>query len=200
MNTPTAVVALHEGDEVALIPPVSGGSGARRSPANAAAALRACHAGGRARSMPAAILAQIKRPEDGAVATFDGIVRNNSRGRRTLYLDYSGYEPMALRKMEAARRRRANAFRDSRCAHRAPAGTLTDRRKQRLYCSFVGASRGGLRCLPLVDRHAEDHGADLEERTFRRRGGVVRRRTLSAGDPACRARTRQNSANGVLIH
>ncbi len=108
----------------------------------------------------------------------------NSRGRRTLYLDYSGYEPMALRQMEQLAADALARFADSRCAHRAPAGALTDRRKQRLYCSFVGASSGGLRRLPLAHRHLEDHGADLEERVFRRRRGVGRRRTVSAGNPA----------------
>ena len=31
---------------------------------------------------------------------FDGIVRNNTRGRKTLYLDYEAYEEMALKQME----------------------------------------------------------------------------------------------------
>ena len=31
---------------------------------------------------------------------FEGIVRNNTRGRQTLYLDYEAYEEMALRQME----------------------------------------------------------------------------------------------------
>jgi len=33
------------------------------------------------------------------VVVFDGIVRNHSGGRETLYLDYEAYEPMALEKM-----------------------------------------------------------------------------------------------------
>lgn len=41
----------------------------------------------------------VKAPEDGAVATFDGIVRDHSHGRRTLYLEYEAYEAMALGKM-----------------------------------------------------------------------------------------------------
>ena len=55
-----------------------------------------------------------------AVAMFDGIVRNHSRGRRTLYVDYSGYEPMALRKMEqlATDALTRFAIRDVRIAHR----------------------------------------------------------------------------------
>lgn len=38
----------------------------------------------------------LKQGGDGAVVVFDGIVRNNTRGRRTLYLDYTAYEPMVL--------------------------------------------------------------------------------------------------------
>ena len=41
----------------------------------------------------------LKAGEDGAVAIFDGIVRNNTRGRQTLYLDYTAYESMALEQM-----------------------------------------------------------------------------------------------------
>ena len=35
----------------------------------------------------------LKRSEDGAAVIFDGVVRDNTRGRRTLYLDYEAYEP-----------------------------------------------------------------------------------------------------------
>jgi molybdopterin synthase catalytic subunit len=42
----------------------------------------------------------IKHPADGAVVAFDGIVRDNSRGRRTLYLEYEAYEAMAARELE----------------------------------------------------------------------------------------------------
>ena len=45
------------------------------------------------------IVAEIKAGEDGAVGVFDGIVRNNTRGRKTLYLDYEAYREMALEKM-----------------------------------------------------------------------------------------------------
>ena len=50
-----------------------------------------------------AILTEIKAGADGAVCVFDGIVRNNTRGRRTLYLDYEAYEEMALKQMRALR-------------------------------------------------------------------------------------------------
>lgn len=48
----------------------------------------------------AGILERTKRPEDGAAIAFEGVVRNNTRGRETLYLDYEAYEGMALKQME----------------------------------------------------------------------------------------------------
>lgn len=47
----------------------------------------------------AQILDEIKAAPDGAVCVFDGIVRNNTRGRETLFLDYEAYEEMALHQM-----------------------------------------------------------------------------------------------------
>ena len=78
--------SLREGDEVGLLPPVSGGLPQSvhltREPIGAEA-----------------LVAAAKRGEDGAVVVFDGIVRNNSRGRQTLHLDYEAYEEMALRQL-----------------------------------------------------------------------------------------------------
>ena len=48
----------------------------------------------------AAIVSAIKQGPDGAVVVFDGIVRDNTRGRRTLCLVYEAYEEMALRQMK----------------------------------------------------------------------------------------------------
>ena len=45
------------------------------------------------------LIRHVRAPEDGAIVTFDGFVRNQSHNRRTLYLDYEAYEPMALAKM-----------------------------------------------------------------------------------------------------
>jgi molybdopterin synthase catalytic subunit len=42
----------------------------------------------------------LEDPADGAVILFEGVVRNNTRGRRTLFLDYEAYEAMALNEME----------------------------------------------------------------------------------------------------
>ena len=52
--------------------------------------------------IPAAeIVAGLKAGSDGAVCVFDGIVRDNTRGRKTLYLDYEAYREMALSQMSA---------------------------------------------------------------------------------------------------
>lgn len=48
---------------------------------------------------PLALVNHVRGPGDGAVASFDGCARDNSGGRATLYLEYEGYEPMALAKM-----------------------------------------------------------------------------------------------------
>lgn len=46
-----------------------------------------------------AITDALKAGEDGAITVFDGIVRNNTKGRQTLYLDYTAYDEMALAQM-----------------------------------------------------------------------------------------------------
>ncbi len=113
---------LRDNDEVALIPPVSGGAITGVPPA-AEAALPLISEHAQIVSEPiqtAPILAAIKRPEDGAVAVFDGIVRDNSRGRGTLHLDYTAYQPMALVQMEQLATQALGRFaiRDVRIVHR----------------------------------------------------------------------------------
>jgi len=48
---------------------------------------------------PEPLIRHVRAPEDGAIVTFDGFVRNQSHNRSTLYLDYEAYESMALSKM-----------------------------------------------------------------------------------------------------
>ncbi|HEY4381495.1 MAG TPA: molybdenum cofactor biosynthesis protein MoaE [Acidobacteriaceae bacterium] len=47
-----------------------------------------------------AIVTAMKAGSDGAVCVFDGIVRDNTRGRATLYLDYESYREMAIEQMQ----------------------------------------------------------------------------------------------------
>ncbi|HXS12222.1 MAG TPA: molybdenum cofactor biosynthesis protein MoaE [Acidobacteriaceae bacterium] len=84
---------LSDGDEVAILPPVSGGSQDLvqivREPIDS--------------QMTERIVSAVKSGGDGAVCVFDGIVRDNTRGRATLHLDYEAYEEMALKQMRALR-------------------------------------------------------------------------------------------------
>jgi len=82
-----------EGDEIAFLPPVSGG---------------ACdpleisgdgHYFALTRHVidSRALTGRVQTAGDGAVVVFEGVVRNNTKGRPTLCLDYECYEPMALK-------------------------------------------------------------------------------------------------------
>ena len=71
--------ALTEGDEVALIPPVSGGAfRLTEDPIDLAA-----------------VVAEVEDERAGATATFVGTVRAQSRGRQVVRLEYEAYEGMA---------------------------------------------------------------------------------------------------------
>jgi molybdopterin converting factor subunit 1 len=113
---------LRDGDEVGLLPPVSGGSSAEKSPERSAEAVsrsgEVCIV--RERIDVSAMAERLKRPEDGAAVIFDGVVRDNTRGRRTLYLEYEAYEPMAWQQMEslAAQARERFAVRAASIVHR----------------------------------------------------------------------------------
>jgi len=115
---------LEDQDEVALLPPVSGGAMKPKeedSTAETPLPLISEHASlVREPISRAVIAASLRKPEDGAMTIFDGIVRNHSRGRATVHLDYTAYEPMALRQMESlAREALANfEIRDVRIVHR----------------------------------------------------------------------------------
>ena len=70
---------LRDGDEVALIPPVSGGDFLiTAEPLDVAR-----------------VIAEVEDDEAGAVASFVGTVRRSSRGRDVQYLDYEAFEEMA---------------------------------------------------------------------------------------------------------
>ena len=49
----------------------------------------------------AAMMAASRAAADGAVCALDGVVRDNTRGRQTLHLDYEAYEEMALSQMQS---------------------------------------------------------------------------------------------------
>ncbi|HSW39993.1 MAG TPA: molybdenum cofactor biosynthesis protein MoaE [Acidobacteriota bacterium] len=46
------------------------------------------------------IARRLQKPEDGALVIFEGVVRDNARGKSVRYLEYEAYESMALKKIE----------------------------------------------------------------------------------------------------
>ena len=90
-------VVVREGDEIAFLPPVSGGSSGEYLG-------EICEAGNfyaltRHPINRQKLIDQLITGADGAMVDFEGVVRNNTRGRRTLLLDYECYVPMAIKVM-----------------------------------------------------------------------------------------------------
>ncbi|MGA9522806.1 MAG: molybdopterin converting factor subunit 1 [Myxococcaceae bacterium] len=100
-----------EGAEVALIPPVSGGSGRCRvleTPLSLDEVMKAVSGEGM-----------------GGVVTFTGNVRDNTRGRRVLRLEYEAYAPMAVRKLDEIADEASRLFPGSRVAISHRVGVLS---------------------------------------------------------------------------
>jgi molybdopterin synthase catalytic subunit len=107
---------IAEGDEVAFLPPVSGG--AVQCPPGPLEISEDGHYFALTRHPidTREIIARILTGAEGAVVTFEGTVRNHTQGRPALCLDYECYEPMALRMMAKIGREIAGAHQVSRVA------------------------------------------------------------------------------------
>lgn len=79
---------IKKGDELAVIPPVSGGSGADPRFEVTAEPLSAD-----------AVIKKVSNPYAGAIVTFVGTVREFTHGQRTVLLEYEAYPEMAVKKM-----------------------------------------------------------------------------------------------------
>ncbi len=77
---------LHDGDELALIPPVAGGSDRHVVVAEAPPSLERC-------------LAAVGGDSMGGLVSFTGVVRRTSRGREVDHIVYEAYQEMAVRVM-----------------------------------------------------------------------------------------------------
>jgi MoaE-MoaD fusion protein len=112
-STPDSPLA--EGDEVAFLPPVSGGSGGftheirDEATGNFFALTREPIDGG-------SVARQLLRGEDGAFVNFEGVARNNTKGRPTRFLEYECYESMAIKIMAQIGRDIAGEFSIGRIA------------------------------------------------------------------------------------
>lgn len=86
----TADTVLNESDEIVFIPPTGGGQALEpiilltREPLNRDE-----------------LIAAVSHPSIGGIVTFEGVVRDNARGKQVRYLEYDAYEEMAVPQIRA---------------------------------------------------------------------------------------------------
>jgi molybdopterin converting factor subunit 1 len=102
---------VHAGDELAIFPPVSGGAGETDAEKRGRENTEKDFFELTTEPIDIGTVARrIVPPECGATVTLDGYVREWTRGRRTLYLIYEAYAPMALSEMQRLGREAHAAF------------------------------------------------------------------------------------------
>jgi molybdopterin synthase catalytic subunit len=170
---PNFPASLAEGDEVAFLPPVSGGS------ADGDAELRPdghYFALTRHAIDTRAVIARLLTGAEGAVVTFEGTVRNHTKGRATRCLDYECYQSMALKTMLKIGLEIAAQYEVGRIAMVHRLGRLLIGETSVAIIVTAPASRAGLRRCAGSHRPAQEAGPHLEEGTFRGWRGLGGRR------------------------
>ncbi len=168
---------LKPGDEVALLPPVSGGSGHPSSVADTGHSRYAAIVQHPIDTQ--ALLEKLKQPDDGAAVVFEGVVRNHTRGRRTLYLDYEAYPEMALKQMDSLAQQALSKFpiRDVALAHRLGRLQIGET-SVAIVVASAHRTAAFEACRWLIDT-AETHRPHLEEGVLRGRRRLGRWRAFS---------------------
>ena len=87
--------ALHDGDEVVFIPPVGGGMPVSENPMEPLISIT------REPLNRNALIEAISHPSVGGIVVFEGVVRNNARGKQVRYLEYDVYPEMAIQQIRA---------------------------------------------------------------------------------------------------
>ncbi len=149
---------LADGDEVALIPPVSGGA-FRLTPDPIDVE---------------AVIAEVADDHAGAIATFLGTTRIESRGRTVVHLEYEAYEGMAEKVMAEIADALAARYELCKVAMAHRIGRVGHRRDERRHRRLRSPPRARPRSLQGGDRHAQGGRAALEEGDLRGRRGVDR--------------------------
>src|SRR6202158_3264440 len=153
------------GDEVAFIPPVSGGAHGvgvlfelTTDPLDARR-----------------IEAAVAHKGAGAICTFTGVVRDNSRGRSVTHLEYEPYAEMATAQMRRIADEIAERWPEARVAMAHRTGRLEIGEASVVVSAAGAAPGGGDRPVQVGNRPAEGNGADLEEGARRERNVLDRR-------------------------
>jgi MoaE-MoaD fusion protein len=160
---------IRDGDEIAFLPPVSGGSG-RYTHEIADAETGHFFALTRDPIDTVAVTKQLLRGEDGAVVNFEGVVRNNTKGRATKFLDYECYEAMAVKMMAEIGRdiARSHAIGQIAMVHRLGRMQIGETSVAVIVCAphrkpaFEAALEGINRLKRLVPIWKKEHFADGE--------------------------------------
>ena len=146
---------LQDGDEVAFLPPVSGGSpmcSLSETPIDVGS-----------------VVARVAGPGMGGIVTFIGAVRDNARGREIRHLEYESLPRNGRTRDGENRVRRFEALAGYAGGDRTPGGAPGNRRSGGRCRRSCTPSRRSVFRLSVRDRHVERNRTDLEEGSCHRR-------------------------------